>query len=36
MIQDGMPVFAMSKSLGVSQEEFRKMVTEGKVSSNNF
>ena len=38
MIEDGMPGFAiaMSKSLGVSQEEFRKMVTEGKVSSEQF
>lgn len=38
MIEDGMPGFAMamSESLGVTQEEFRKMVTEGKVSSEQF
>lgn len=38
MIEDGMPGFAMAmaKSLGVTQEEFRKMVTDGKVSSNQF
>lgn len=38
MIEEGMPGFAMamSKHLGVSQEEFRKMVTEGKVSSEDF
>lgn len=38
MIEDGMPGFAMamSKSLGVPQEEFRKMVTAGKVSSEDF
>jgi len=38
MIEDGMPGFAMamSKSLGVSQEEFRKMVTAGEVSSEQF
>src|SRR5690625_1988301 len=35
MIEQGMPGFemAMSKSLGVSQEEFRIMVRDGKVSS---
>src|SRR5690625_3629511 len=38
MIEDGMPGFAMamSESLGVTQEEFRKMVTDGKVSSEQF
>ncbi|MGW7932858.1 phage tail protein, partial [Staphylococcus xylosus] len=38
MIEQGMPGFAqaMSKHLGVSQEEFRKMVTDGKVSSKEF
>lgn len=38
MIEEGMPGFAiaMSKNLGVSQDEFRKMVTEGKVSSEDF
>ncbi len=38
MIEDGMPGFsqAMSKHLGVTQEEFRKMVTAGKVSSKDF
>lgn len=38
MIEDGMPGFslAMSKSLGVTQEEFRKMVTAGEVSSDQF
>jgi len=38
MIEDGMPGFAMamSESLGVSQEEFRKMVTAGEVSSDQF
>ncbi|MGI2308946.1 peptidoglycan DD-metalloendopeptidase family protein [Staphylococcus cohnii] len=38
MVEEGMPGFAMamSKHLGVSQEEFRKMVTEGKVSSEDF
>ncbi|MGI2311014.1 peptidoglycan DD-metalloendopeptidase family protein [Staphylococcus cohnii] len=38
MIEEGMPGFAiaMSKNLGVSQDEFRKMVTEGKVSSEEF
>ncbi|MEX6346727.1 peptidoglycan DD-metalloendopeptidase family protein [Staphylococcus ureilyticus] len=38
MIEEGMPGFAiaMSENLGVSQEEFRKMVTEGKVSSEEF
>lgn len=38
MIEDGMPGFAatMSKSLGVSQAEFRKMVTDGEVSSKQF
>src|SRR5690625_3128932 len=38
MIEEGMPGFAMamSESLGVSQEEFRKMVTAGEVSSEQF
>lgn len=38
MIEQGMPGFAqaMSDSLGVPQDEFRKMVTEGKVSSDQF
>jgi tape measure domain-containing protein len=38
MIEDGMPGFAqaMADSLGVPQDEFRKMVTEGKVSSEQF
>ena len=38
MIEDGMPGFAlaMSKGLGVPLDEFRKMVTEGKVSSEQF
>ena len=38
MVEEGMPGFAsaMAKNLGVSQEEFRKMVTEGKVSSEEF
>ncbi|MGW7932331.1 tape measure protein [Staphylococcus xylosus] len=38
MIEDGMPGFAqaMSKHLNVSQEEFRKMVTDGKVTSEQF
>lgn len=38
MIEDGMPGFSkeMAKHLGVPQEEFRKMVTEGKVSSDDF
>src|SRR5690625_2881741 len=38
MIEDGMPGFAqaMADSLGVPQDEFRKMVTEGKVSSTQF
>jgi tape measure domain-containing protein len=38
MIEDGMPGFAMAMSdaLGVTQAEFRKMVTEGKVSSEQF
>lgn len=38
MIEDGMPGFAqaMADSLGVPQGEFRKMVTEGKVSSEQF
>src|SRR5690625_838157 len=38
MIEEGMPGFAsaMAESLGVSQEEFRKMVTAGEVSSNDF
>lgn len=37
-IEQGMPGFAMamSNALGVSQAEFRKMVTEGKVSSEQF
>lgn len=37
-IEDGMPGFskAMAKHLGVSTEEFRKMVTAGKVSSKDF
>lgn len=38
MIEDGMPGFSkeMAKHLNVPQEEFRKMVTEGKVSSDDF
>lgn len=38
MIEQGMPGFAMamSKSLGVTQEEFRNMVTNGAVSSEQF
>lgn len=38
MIEEGMPGFAekMAKQLGVSQEEFRKMVTNGEVSSEEF
>ncbi|MFD1350141.1 tape measure protein [Oceanobacillus caeni] len=38
MIEDGMPGFAqaMAKNLNVSQEEFRKMVTDGKVNSKKF
>lgn len=38
MIEDGMPGFAMamSESLGVTQAEFRKMVTAGEVSSEQF
>lgn len=38
MIEQGMPGFAkaMSDSLGVAPEEFRKMVTDGKVSSKQF
>lgn len=38
MIEDGMPGFslAMSEHMGVSIGEFRKMVTEGQVSSDNF
>lgn len=38
MIEDGMPGFAMamSESLGVTQEEFRAMVTAGEVSSDQF
>ncbi|GGB41751.1 hypothetical protein GCM10011409_19120 [Lentibacillus populi] len=38
MIEDGMPGFAqaMAKNLGVSQEEFRKMVTAGEVNSKQF
>lgn len=37
-IEDGMPGFskAMAKHLGVTYEEFRKMVTEGQVSSKDF
>src|SRR5699024_6616910 len=38
MIEDGMPGFslAMSEHMGVSISEFRKMVSEGKVSSDDF
>lgn len=38
MIEDGMPGFAMAMadSLSVPQAEFRKMVTDGKVSSTQF
>ncbi len=38
MVEEGMPGFskAMAKHLGVSYEEFRKMVTEGQVSSKDF
>ena len=38
MIEDGMPGFsnAMAEHLGVGMEEFRNMVTEGKVSSDDF
>ncbi|MFD2829238.1 tape measure protein [Corticicoccus populi] len=38
MIEDGMPGFAqaMAKHLGIGLEEFRKMVSEGKVSSEDF
>ncbi|MBO1909930.1 tape measure protein, partial [Microvirga sp. 3-52] len=38
MIEQGMPGFAMAmaESLGVTQEEFRKMVTNGAVSSEQF
>lgn len=38
MIEEGMPGFskAMAKHLGVSYEAFREMVTEGKVSSEEF
>lgn len=38
MIEEGMPGFAekMAKQLGVSQEEFRKMVTNGEVTSEEF
>lgn len=38
MIEQGMPGFAqaMADSLGVSQEEFRNMVTAGEVSSDQF
>lgn len=38
MIEQGMPGFAMamSKSLNVTQEEFRSMVTAGEVSSDKF
>ena len=37
-IEDGMPGFslAMAEHLGVTYEEFRKMVTEGQVSSDDF
>lgn len=37
-VEDGMPGFskAMAEHLGVSYEEFRKMVTEGQVSSKDF
>lgn len=38
MIEDGMPGFsqAMADGLGVTQAEFRKMVTAGKISSEQF
>src|SRR5699024_3462661 len=38
MIEQGMPGFAMamSKNLGITQEEFRDMVTSGEVSSEDF
>lgn len=38
MIEDGMPGFAqaMADNLGVGMEEFRKMVTAGEVSSEDF
>ena len=38
MIEDGMPGFAqaMADSLGVGMEEFRKMVTAGEVTSDQF
>lgn len=38
MIEQGMPGFssAMAEHLGVSQEKFREMVTDGKVSSEDF
>lgn len=38
MIEQGLPGFAarMAESLGVPQDEFRKMVTEGRVSSDQF
>jgi tape measure domain-containing protein len=38
MVEEGMPGFAaaMAKHMGVSQEEFRKMVTAGEVSSDDF
>lgn len=38
MVEEGMPGFskAMAKHLGVTYEEFRKMVTEGQVSSKDF
>ncbi|WP_305751822.1 tape measure protein [Mammaliicoccus sciuri] len=38
MVEEGMPGFskAMAKHLGVSYEEFRKMVTEGQVTSKDF
>lgn len=37
-VEDGMPGFskAMAEHMGVSLEEFRKMVTEGQVSSEDF
>lgn len=38
MIEDGLPGFslAMAEHMGVSLEEFRKLVSEGKVSSEDF
>src|SRR5690625_8053433 len=38
MIEQGMPGFAMAMAdnLGVTQEEFRKMVTAGEVGSDEF